>query len=661
AADELCSPNAKLTGPHPRYLFAGSSVADIKARLTNPAYAAEAARLTALVDHLIAQPVPAKPSLAAEDPLRFFADQLLPVALFATLTDDAAKKSACIAWLTKWVDATLTWGLPEADLPLSQQMLALSAVYDWLYTDLPADFRARIRLGLIERARWMWDPANPSATQWRLGDITANHNWFNYCAMATAAVVLWGDDAAPLQPGELKSWMDEAIQNFYAVEAIKPQDGAALEGYLYQDYGLRPLFDYFAMMEQVTDLKHEFINTDAFKNLSTRIFSVLPGNTGFLSYSDSKPDMFGSAPQFQFLASRFKDSRSQALAGIMLDHFANVSPAQLEPNRGEGGARGLASLWRSLFWFDPGIKPADITSLPLFHDWTDFGLYVARSGWADKDSFFGYRTGKFIGETGSKYLGETTMNGHGHPDQGNVTFLWGTADVLPGSDYARIKNTTMHNLVVFEGTGKESGKLIGQLGSDMPWYGMGGVGKQIKRPPKLLDVRHGSDFHTCLSDLGGIYKIADDREPTKFFFPTYYRSVTYLPKGAVVIIDRVEIPQPRNIYFRLLTAATDLAVSGRDFTFTAKGAPGKIIDLSPGEDLARTVTKEEIFTWGSNTKRQVATLIAKDSKSATFAVVIGMNGAENGIAVETAPTGAVIKGASAEPIEIVWPTPPSQP
>jgi len=66
-------------------------------------------------------------------------EAVIPVALFATLTDDTAKKAACLAWITQWTDATLAWGKPETDLPHSQQMLALNAIYDWLKEDLSPD------------------------------------------------------------------------------------------------------------------------------------------------------------------------------------------------------------------------------------------------------------------------------------------------------------------------------------------------------------------------------------------------------------------------------------------------------------------------------------------------------------------------------------------
>lgn len=641
-ADQLYTPGAKMSGAHPRYLFAGTPLSTMKARWKDPRFARRVAAIKAQVAKTAAEPIPAQPNLDAEDPLRPYAEKLAPMALVLVLDDDVALKKKTMESLEKWVNATLDWGLPLRDLPLSQQIFALGTVYDWLHNDLSPELKSKIRTGIIERARWMRDPANASAYMWRGTQHSANHNWFNYGALAMASAVLWGESEG-LQPGETKLWMDEAIQNFTVVEAIQPKDGGTMEGYLYQDYGLRPYFDFAVLADQLTNLKHSFVDNESVRNLSSRVFSLFPGNTGFLVYGDSEPTKFGSAAQFRYIASRLKDSRAQLLAQIM----ENSNP--------EAGA------WRTLFWSDSAVPAAKQSELPLYHDQTDLGLYTARSSWDANASFFGLRAGPASGATAASVLGDGYTNGHVHPDQGNFSFYQGAANVIPGSNYARTKVTTHHNLVVFEGRDKQQGEMVGQLGGGLAWFGktnsLGWKYDKLQKHATVTEVVHKPEYHSYLADLGGVYLLTDERDAAKQFYPTYLRSLTYLTNGAVVIVDRVEVAQPRTFHFRLLTAAQDLTQNGKEWAFTVKGVSGKIVDLSP-QTFERSARKEENHVW-RDAKRDVAILTAKDQTKAIFVTVLGMNGAEKGIAVKADDAGVSISGAPGGPINLAWKVAPA--
>ncbi len=74
----------------------------------------------------------------------------------------------------------------------------------------------------------------------------------------------------------------------------------------------------------------------------------------------------------------------------------------------------------------------------------------------------------------------------------------------------------------------------------------------------MLAFGHAENFHHYLCDLGGLYRLRDERVAGGSFFAEYLRGVVYLPDGAVAVVDRVRTPVPRTFAFRLLSASEDL-------------------------------------------------------------------------------------------------------
>ena len=348
-AAQIYAPKAALSGPHPRYLFAGLPLAQLKSRMAQPALANYKADLFKQADKFASAPPPARPNMNAEDPLREYSGRLAPLALAFLTADDPAKKKAYLDATVAYMDAYTSWGLPSHDLPLSQMMDGVATVYDWLYADLPAPQKSKARQYLVDGARWMRSPENASAWQWRSGgNWLANHKWYNYGALAFASAVLWGDNAAPLQPGETKLWMDEAMQVFWVVRKTFGPDGAPVEGYNYQSYGLAPYLDFAVLAEQLTTSAVPFVDNPGVRNIGvSRLHSLLPDGAGFFEYADTQPRAWGGAQYFRFAASRFHDPQSQLLADIMengelhsgsvADNYDPSLPAYKTPAGAAGG------------------------------------------------------------------------------------------------------------------------------------------------------------------------------------------------------------------------------------------------------------------------------------------------------------------------------------
>jgi hypothetical protein len=649
----LYSPGAALSGPHPRYMLPAVSLDTLRARAQAPAYADVMTELRRRVETAIAEGPPAKDKvpLTSEDPLRGLAEQITPLAVAALVEPDLAR-------------ATLDWGVTPKNLPLSQQILTLGAVYDWFNAELPSELKADLRAGLIARVRGSLDAGNGEITMWRGTQFLANHNWFHHAALAMGAAVLWGDTEAPLEPGEQKRWMDAAVLNFWIVKKTHPEDGAALEGYAYQDYGLRPYMEFALIADQLLESKVPFLDDPALRNLPVRLDSLLPQQAGFLVYGDSYADQWGAAPWFRFLASRFKDGRAQLLADIMEKRGAEIAaknPRKRDPRE-----------WRHLFFLDTAVPAARLEEQPLMRDLTDYGLYTARSSWsAEEATFFGLRCGPHAGHTATRSFGPGLTSGHGYPEQGGFSFYLGEQALVPGMDYARVKRTANHSLVLFAGRGAQAGREIGQVGEGGAWFGANyarrlrpGLAVRLAEPAKPPSTSEAlAPAHAYLCDLGGLYRLDDERvkEQPAVFFPEYRRVLVYLPEGAVVVVDRVQSALARDFVFRLLLGTKDLApvaaktgAAAGPMAFSGKlgDEAVKVVNYSaPG--LVATVASEMMPSWGRK-DRQVVKIAAKKQTAAVFAVALGRAAVVDGLRVEADEIRIRISRTGGAPLEYGW-------
>jgi hypothetical protein len=143
----------------------------------------------------------------------------------------------------------------------------------------------------------------------------------------------------------------------------------------------------------------------------------------------------------------------------------------------------------------------------------------------------------------------------------------------------------------------------------------------LQRHAQVLKVQHAADHHQYLCDLGGLYLLTDQRVPEKQLFPTYHRSLTFLSNGAVVVIDRVTVAQPRVFKLRLLTVGKSLTRNGDDVTFDLRGGRGMIRTLAtPGVSVE--TSEEQLLTWGEN-HRGVVSLVSAAAQAADFVAIVG--------------------------------------
>jgi hypothetical protein len=174
----------------------------------------------------------------------------------------------------------------------------------------------------------------------------------------------------------------------------------------------------------------------------------------------------------------------------------------------------------------------------------------------------------------------------------------------------------------------------------------------MKQQPRVLKIDRTAAYTSYLCDLGGVYWLRDERVPGSQFFPDYRRRVTYLPSGALVVVDRITTPVPRTFKFRLLTNDPKISVADNRFNFTAGRSPlsAEIIDFSPSA-WQRSTSVEKLPVW-ANPDRGVAVLTAPEQTNATFAVVIGVEGSAKAVKVKTSNEQVTIIDAGGQQISL---------
>ncbi|MEI8310710.1 MAG: hypothetical protein WCH98_08140 [Verrucomicrobiota bacterium] len=655
-ASEIWKPKPALSAKHPRYMFAGTPLAELQKRIKDPQFARYRDELFAVARDISNMSPTETPSFHSA----MFAHmgEYLPwLALAHLLTEDPAEKAQFLQAAQRWTEAVIAQGDHPDNLATANGLLGLAVVYDWLYNDWTPGFRAKLRQHIIDRARWARSPENLSSQQFRRAEAVgnqqwlANHRWFNFASVALASAVLWGDEEAPIQPGELQKWMDEAMLTYWVVLRTFDSDGAPVEGYMYMAYGDRPYFYFIPITEELTECSLPLMETVR-PQAENMLHASLPASQGHFSYSDSfsyNPLNSSVAPCFRKIAAYFKDPQAQLLAERienLTKEAANLG-TPIKKDLRERLPEFNPLSWRSLFWYDPSVKTADVSSLPLFRDNTGLGTFNARSDWKDpKATFFGFIAGPATGESTAEVWGKSLANGHANPLQGAFQLYAGAIPVVPPVFYPKPKLTESYPVAVFEGRGSKAGKLQGQISEGKDWF-MDDY-KYIKSMGKTLDVRHEDGFHSYLAEIGGLYALEDERAKAPMF-PSYRRSITYFPKGVVVIADRIRTDLPRRAQFRIPLATENLKIEGQGFDFTSGNVKGRLSNFSP-QPVELAVSSEKIAGF----PRMVAVLKGPDATEVIFAAVLGVNGAEAGYSVKADAQSLVITRPDGKPVTLSW-------
>jgi hypothetical protein len=518
---------------------------------------------------------PEQTRVFAEDPLRGQSDLLYWIGLAYLIEIEPAKQAALQKRLKEWISIHLDWGPPFEELPLGQSTAALATMYDWFHDDFLAAnpvFRKRLKYGIVQRVRLRGDWANRRGSGRNpIAPPHYNHAWFNSIGPAMAGLALLGEHDGGLPATEIQGWIAEGLSSFSMEQALMPADGATFEGWAYQDYGHRPVFDFISNAEKILGLEGQLMDCPAMRNRSNRAFFVTPAlGRDYIRYGDGlrEGQRFGSP--YHLLAKRYRDERAQRVA---------VSLTEGDPNEWTLIASTVSSghdfhpaHWRSLFWYDPSLAPVPWARLPLFFNGNDYGMHSARSSWAadGSASAIALRCGLSTGRTAlAVWNGANYYNNHAFPAVGHVTFFDGPIEVLPTTDWLGVKWSGYFNVAgVAPRDGQQSVNnaqtkniLIGQVNElvqKMPLVDGPPYADNV-RAPRVISARNTPRLHTYLMEFGGLYKLTDNRNTTgdrRTTYPVYHRRVVYMPERHVVVIcDRIRTFYPRSVTYLVPTRA----------------------------------------------------------------------------------------------------------
>ena len=672
----LYTPTAQLTSAGSRLLLPHvGGTAALQARVNSSSYSAILARLEDRATHFRARYNPTTIALptTSPDPWRNFATELRNELVLYVSATNSTKKATYRQSIDDWVTKLSTWygtstagttgtnQTPVDDLVQASFCETFAFMHDWLKADtaFSATTRTRIHDTLIVAAQTLYDTFHGGVASQFVNAYEANHNHWEHFGLSIAAEALWGDTSSSLAPGELKGWLGSAMNNAYYVFQTLSPSGVPSEGYEYGSYDSEPTM-LFAYLQKylLSTPGYDFLSTPAFTNSPTaRLNTMLPQARGSYSgYQDDEVNdvLAGGAWTYELLANKNSDPTAQYVGNAILNNIPITST-------GQQFSRYSAD-WESLFFYDPSVPVANITNLPRNYSDGDIGVNTARTDWSmgANDYFFGFQAGPYAGANSvAKNGGMGRISGHTLPDEGNVLLYKGGSPIIPSAGYPEETITEPdgtvvtgkvqqnHNTVLFGGTDSQAGGPVEQLGGGGQWFSPN-VTKQSEDSAELLSQSHVGGTHSYLADIGGVYRLADNRDPSGYIRPDYQRRVVFLDNGAVAIIDRIHVSQPRDMKFWLPIYDGGMTASGNTFAFTTKdGVSGKVINYSniPGQTLSVSdYTLPQLYTYANSINRKVASISVTQQTDVVFAVVVGVNGVVENVPLVANASGATVNG-----------------
>jgi hypothetical protein len=660
--EQIYTPGPGLEAKEPRLFFAAKPPAEWAERWKAPAHAEFLQRLGAHVAALSA--TMAEPDFRDGPGRAQLARQTsnFPMLALAWLgSPDDATHTAAASALEALAPDVLAEPPAESYERASAELFDIALAYDWLRDRASPAVLAPLRLRTIELARHLRDPLNREAARVRNGPAwLAPELLADRTALAAAAAALWTDTAPPLQPGEPRGWMDEAMTWYSLVWRALPTDGTAIEGFGAQEDTLGPMLDFAALAETLTIPAQPPLDHPAFKRMSAaRIALLLPDRSGSLSFG---PPAANAAPALLptalgLLAQRHADPGAAALAAALRAGAEPPPDATAEPGhrkRRERRERDRFSDfdWRALFWTVNAPPAAGDLSPPVQADFPDLGISTARGSTpAGTEFLFALKCGSPTGKN-AEALGADFTEPRAEPDAGSFALWRGGVPVIQGVRGTNSKSSHGLPLPLLLPNSDEPGRpAVGQISIT------DGQGNPIANPPpaQLRATVRELTRHTWLCDLGERYREGD--HPWKPLRPPaatqVLRRVVMLPRGLLVIADRIKPAEGRGVEFRIPIPSKDAALESNVVTWTVGNGSARLTDWSPGRNQ-RSLESERFMVTDGEISLPVFRLRTPSPSTVVYAIAIGLDGADKGITVSADTQRVRISGLPEGFVQFDW-------
>jgi hypothetical protein len=551
--------NPASTARHPHLLFDASDVPALRERSHVPPLAAHRASLLARADAVLTAP-PIVPSITRRgepDPpgeskgiasARALQGRVLTLAMAFTLTGEHRYRDKAVMLLNDAVEHWRIWvdtaHAPPYDLMTGENAMTFGLAYDWLYTALSSDERARLRAGAERRAL---QPYLDAVTREQpMSWYTAKHNWNTVCNGGAVVLAL-----ALRNESELGAQVLEK-----AAPAMAPywnhigHDGGWDEGTGYWTYGHR----YALIAAEALRRAGHPEGSAVFARPGVRqtgYFPLVfnPGRQLSASFGDSNGR--ASDPIFHLLAREYRNPD--------FAWFQDRVPPR-DVSRDGWPQEALTLIWRPVGepWL-PEEQPAFTPRIEPVHAFPSIGWGMMAVSQPDPPAFLAFKNGSLAAN-------------HTHLDLNHLSVGVGERMVLRelGSrpypadyfgpkryDYYEI-STAGHNTVL-----------------------VGGRGQVHRREGRLLGPAAGQGYAAFTGIADGAYEVATTRAR---------RHVVFVDRRYWVLLDEIETPEPQPIELRFHTEGTIARIG--DARWRARDGDAAVdIVAATSDRLAGSVTQ----------------------------------------------------------------------
>jgi hypothetical protein len=287
---------------------------------------------------------------------------------------------------------------PNHFLDVAEMTFALAVGYDWLYDDLEAATREKIRDAIANKGVNL--PFETRHNRW----VRSTNNWGQVChgGLTAGALAIMEDE-----PALAARTVHNAIHNVTRAMAVYQPNGSYPEGPGYWAYGTSYNVVLIAVLESALGTDFQLTKAPGF-DVTGQYLALVTGPSGLtFNYADGGAGRSPQASLFWF-ADRF--DRSDWLLGEY-DRLRS-SLARLRPGRAGSGSNRLLPL--ALLWMTTEDRQAE-TVMPLH--WSSGGetpITIHRSSWDDANAtFIGVKAGSPSANHGQMDSGAFVLDADG--------------------------------------------------------------------------------------------------------------------------------------------------------------------------------------------------------------------------------------------------------
>jgi hypothetical protein len=428
---------------HPRLVLTPEVLHHLKGSASQPAQAENFAKLEARVAGILACDTMQEPSgagCAAITNPQVVGEQLVALALAARLFEDGTSGPR-FTRARELLLAAADWNGWRADFALLHAAIVygVAIAYDWLYTDLSPEERAKVGGAINSKGLAV------AKSDW----IGYRNNWVTVCGGGFALGAL---AIADEQPSTAASWLTKVIGPMRNVGQFFGPDGGYIEGMMYSNYALRPTaLMAFAALETALGTDFGVTNSAGLaEHIRWRLYMQSPNGKWSPGFADDYTQV-GIASFAHWFGARYERPIYSWLARQRL---------------------GASADYEAIFWFDPrqvdsetyasefATWPADATfrtveqiALRGAFDSPDATGLVIHGG-----ANSGFHTHRDLGNFVLDALGERWAVDMGYGDRTPYDYFDGSA-----ADRRYSTASRGHNVVLVHGAGQDPVALSGSL------------------------------------------------------------------------------------------------------------------------------------------------------------------------------------------------------